>query len=249
MQIDEVAYLCQTSAASVVRLSKRMGYLEYKDLCRALSVDLALQKAERSYEDMHPDSSLAAIARSACRTDIEAIENTLSMCDYDEMEKAVAAMVRAKRIDFYGVGSSNLVARDGSNKFLRLAKICLSSEDPHYQLVTASTLGAEDVAVLISYTGTTFDTLETMRMAKDAGAVTISITKYGDTPLSSLADIRLYADNSESLFRSGAMRSRIGQLAVIDILFTAVASRMYGTVKPHLEQTQEILNRKRIHMK
>lgn len=249
MQIDELAAASSVSAASVVRLSKRMGFSGYKDLCRAISVDLALAKADIPYEDIYPDSDLETIARTTCYTDIKAIENTLSMIDYEQFGRAVDAICAAPRVDFYGIGSSAIVSRDGSMKFLRLNKISVTSDDAHGQCIAASTLRSGDVAVLISYSGTTFDTIDTLKVAKNAGATTVSITKFGTTPLSELADIRLCVDNSESILRSGAMGSRIGHLAIIDMLFAAVSSRQFNELKGHLDETQLMLNRKRLHIK
>lgn len=249
MQIDELAAASGVSAASVVRLSKRMGYSGYKDLCRGISVELALQRADIPYEDIYPDSDLETIVRTTCYTDIQAIENTLSMIDYDQFGKAVDALAAAPRVDFYGIGSSGIVSRDGSLKFLRLNKSSVTEADPHYQCIAASTLKPGDVAVLISYSGTTFDTIDTLKVAKESGATTISITKYGSTPLSDLADIKLWVDNSESILRSGAMGSRIGHLAIIDMLFAAVSSRLFNELRNHLDETQLMLNRKRLHIK
>lgn len=248
MPIEELATACSVSAASVVRLCKRFGYSGYKDLCRAISVDLALQQKNYSYMEIYPDSGIRSIIQATCHMDMQAIERTMALCDSKTIEKAVDAMVKAKRIDFYGVGSSKLVALDGSYKFQRINKISLVQDDPHYQIITASTLRPGNVAVLISYSGATLDTIETLHVAKKAGATTISITKFGDTPLSALSDIALYADNSENLLRTSAMSSRMGQLAMIDILFTAVTSRMFQDVKQHLDDTQKDLIQKRLRL-
>ena len=249
MQIDELAHASGVSPASVVRLSKRMGYAGYKDLCRAISVDLALQRSDIPYEDIHPDSDLETIVHSTFYTDTKAIENTVALIDYEQFGRAVDALAAAPRVDFYGMGSSGVVSQDGRLKFLRLNKISICEMDPHNQCLSASTLKPGDVAVLVSYSGTTFDTIDTMKVANAAGATTISITKYGTTPLSELADITLWVDNSESLLRSGAMGSRIGHLAIIDMLFVAVNSRLFSEVKDHLDDTQLLLNRKRLHIK
>lgn len=248
-RIDEISYSTGASMSSIVRLCKRMGYSGYKDFCRALSVDLALQKTSTQYEEIHPYSDLNSVVRNVCLSNMKAIENTMSLFNLGELEKAVNAMVKAKRIDFYGVSSSHFVAMDGCNKFLRINKTCFTGGDPHYQLITASTLTPNDVAVLVSYSGTTIDTIETMNVVKRSGATTISITKYGDTPLNMLADIRLYADSTETLLRSGAMSSRIGMLTIIDVLFTAVASKMYDEIKPFLDRSQQAIDTKRVRIK
>jgi DNA-binding MurR/RpiR family transcriptional regulator len=124
----------------------------------------------------------------------------------------------------------------------------MTDYDPHDQLLAASTLRKDDVAVLISYTGETQDTIATMNVVKAMGATSISLTKYGPNQLNEMANIKLYADYTETLLRSSAMCSRIAMLTVIDVLFTAVASRSYNEIKPSLDKTKQIIDQKRMKL-
>ncbi len=92
--------------------------------------------------------------------------------------------------------------------------------------------------MLISYSGNTKDILETADIVKQTPATLISLTKYSKNPLAKLADICLYSSSADALVRSGAMGSRIGQLTIIDILYTAVASSEYTQVKSQLDRTR-----------
>lgn len=247
MSIDELASACGTSTSSVVRLCKSLNYSGYKELCRMLSTDLALSQNEViTYNDVRPGDSVDSIVRSVCMSNMKAIENTMSILDIGELEKAVNAIIKADRVDFYGIGTSGLVALDAYNKFLRINKISMSSADPHEQILTATSLKKGDVAVLISYTGDTKDILETADIIKKTEATIISITRYSKNLLSERSDIRLYSSSSETLIRSGAMGSRIAQLTVIDILYTAVTSHEYEKVKKYLDKTRLVSSRKHI---
>ncbi len=244
MSIDELAADCSTSTASVVRLSKSVGYSGFKELCRVLASDLANQSNVINYEDIRPGDSLDAIARNVCMSDMKAIESTLSLLDLDALGAAVDVLCGAPRIDFYGAGSSGLVAKDASNKFTRINKIVIAHVDPHEQILSATSLRPEDAAVLFSYSGETRDTIDTCGIVKTCGAKVISVTRYGKNSLSELADIRLFTSSAESMIRSGAMGSRIGQLSMVDILYTAVCSRLYDEVKPYLDKTRLASQRK-----
>jgi DNA-binding MurR/RpiR family transcriptional regulator len=247
MSIDELASACGVSVSSVVRLCKTLGYSGYKELCRVLSMDLALNQQDSiTYTDVRPGDSVANIVRSVSMNGIKAIENTMAVLDEAELEKAIAAICRARRVDFYGVGTSGTVALDAHNKFLRINKISVASADPHLQVLAATTLTPDDVAVLISYTGETKDILETADIISQTGARTIGITRYGRNPLSDKVDIRLCSSASETLIRSATMGSRIGQLSIIDILYTAVVSRDYDEAKKHIDKTRLVTARKRI---
>ncbi len=245
MSIDALADACSTSTASVVRLCKSVGYSGFKEFCRVLDSDLANQQNTIVYEEIRPGDSLEAIVSSVSKSDMKAIEGTLSLVDLDELGKAVDALCGATRIDFYGVGSSGLVAMDASNKFIRINKFVISHSDPHEQILSATSLRPKDVAVLFSYSGETRDTIETCEIVKSTGATVITVTRYGKNRLSELADIRLFTTSAESMIRSGAMGSRIGQLTMVDILYTAVSSRLYDQVKPYLDKTRLTSQRKR----
>ena len=136
---------------------------------------------------------------------------------------------------------------DAHNKFVRIHKLSMSSSDPHDQLLCATSLQKGDVAVLISYSGDTKDILETAEVIQKTDATLISITCYSKNPLSQKADINLFSSSSETLIRSGVMGQRIGQLTIIDILYTAVVSRLYGSVKIHLDETRLLSARKHLH--
>jgi DNA-binding MurR/RpiR family transcriptional regulator len=245
MSIDELASACSTSTASVVRLCKSVGYSGFKEFCRVLGADLVSQPSRIVYEEIHPGDSLEAIVDSVSKSDMKAIEATLSLVDMDSLGRAVDVLCAAPRIDFYGVGTSGLVAMDASNKFLRINKLTISHADPHEQILSATSLKPGDAAVLFSYSGETRDTIETCEIVKSTGAAVVTVTRFGKNQLSEMADIRLFTSSAESMIRSGAMGSRIGQLTMVDILYTAVSSRLYDQVKPYLDRTRLTSQRKR----
>jgi DNA-binding MurR/RpiR family transcriptional regulator len=248
MSIEELARSCNTSVSSVVRLCKSANYGGYKEFLRAISVDLALdQYKDVAYNDIRPGDSVEAIARGVCTSHIKSIENTLSVIDMGELEKAVATICTADRVDFYGIGVSGHVAMDAHNKFIRIGKVSMSSGDPHQQVLTASLLKKNDIAVLISYSGDTRDILDLADIVKRTPAVLISLTRCSRNELARKADIKLYCSSLELPVRSGAMGSRISSLTVIDILYTAVTSTQYREVKAYLDKTQLASARKHLH--
>jgi len=249
MSIDDLAKASNTSVSSVVRLCKTAKYNGFKEFLRALSVDVAIsQNKENTYSDIKPGDSVESIAQNVCMNHSLAIENTLSVLNIEELKKAVNVICKAKRVDFYGVGTSGLVAIDAHNKFIRIGKISMSSSDPHQQVLSASLLTKNDAAVLISYSGDTKDIVELADVIKPTGATLISLTKYSENELSKRASIRLYCSVSELLVRSGNMNSRIGSLTVIDVLYTAVASSLYLNVKENLDKTQLVASRKHLRI-
>ena len=167
---------------------------------------------------------------------VHAIEETARILNVETLKEAIDVLCNAGRIDIFGIGASGLVAMDMQQKFIRIGKHCQAFQDIHLQLTSASSLGKNDAAVFISYSGQTREILSCLRFVKTLGVKTIAITKSVSGQLSKQADIVLNVCSPEISVRSGAMSSRITQLAIVDILFISVAGRNYN-------KTQELLRR------
>jgi DNA-binding MurR/RpiR family transcriptional regulator len=76
-----------------------------------------------------------------------------------------------------------------------------------------------------------------MKALKENHTPIIAITRCVNTPVTELADLKLYTAANESIFRSGAMSSRISQLNIIDILYTALANDQYDHSLEQLSRT------------
>lgn len=239
MSLKELATASNSSVSSVLRLCRALQLSGYKELCKTLCGELASLEQAQEFEDIHPGDNTDAVMNHLLLSDINALRSTISANKTGELERAVDLLCRAERIDFYGVGSSGLVALDASNKFGRIGKNVVASSDPHTQYITATSLRKGDAVVLISYSGETKDTVSIAQKIRNAGIDVISITKTGSSTIADLANIRLYTSSTETFMRSGAMSSRMCQMFLIDVLYTSVCSRTYDKVKPILQKTRQ----------
>jgi DNA-binding MurR/RpiR family transcriptional regulator len=118
-------------------------------------------------------------------------------------------------------------------------------QDPHIAVTSAALLRRGDVAIGISHTGATVDTIESLAEARRQRAVTVAITNFPNSAISRVADHVLTTSARETTFRSGAMASRIAALTVVDFLFVAVAQRRYGETMRALERTYAAVKARR----
>ncbi len=246
MPIEQVSAACETSNTTVVRLCKQLGYKGYKGLCNALSADLALGGIERfSYEELHQRDDLRAILQNATAYAQAAIADTMRVLHEEDFARVVQAMIGARRVDFYGIGSSGLVAQDAQLKWLRSGKYAQTSADTHTQIVLAASLEPTDVAVLFSYSGETTDTLDTLLAVRETGAMAVSVTRYGNNRLARAADCPLYVASPEKQVRIGAMSSRMAMMHMVDLLFSAYTAQSFDITKPLLDKTLLAVHEKR----
>ena len=93
------------------------------------------------------------------------------------------------------------------------------------------------LAIVCSYSGNTTEVITCMNALKENLTPIIAITRCVDTPVSKLADHKLYTTENESLLRTAAMSSRISQLNIIDILYTALGTMNYDETIKVLHRT------------
>ncbi len=248
-----VARLAEESGVSQVtwiRFCKALGYTGLKDLKKDLVEELnsAVQEDNTgtAFSDISHYTTTEQMILSVGSATVRAVEDTIKLLNPAVTEAAADAIASARRIRLFGLGASGLVAEDFLSKLARINLNVSYSPDFHTQLVHAATMQKEDVAVLFSYSGVTREIVELAEVAGKSGCTTIAVTQYAKTPLSGSVQYPLYITTQELNHRSGAMSSRIAQLAVVDVLFTIIAGKNYDAIKQNLEDSLEVCSLHRV---
>lgn len=239
MSIHDLAKHTFSSASTIVRLCVHTGFSGYKEFRMAVGAELALRDQTRREEqgEIQRSDSLEAIIDKITYSNIISLEETKELLDVDVLRKCVELFRNARMVYLFGLGASLCAAKDAYLKFLRLNRLCTINEDWHSQILMARNATDKDVALVISYSGATVEIIECMKCLKENGTPIIAITRCVDSPVSELADHTLYTAANESLFRSGAMSSRMSQLNIVDILYTALANESYEESLNQLSKT------------
>lgn len=245
LTVTALAERTGTSEATVVRTARLLGYPGYRDLRLALA-GLAAQQASGAAPtvtaDISVDDPMSEVVAKLTQDERQTLTDTAGGLDLNQLEASVSALVTARRIDVYGVGSSSLVAQDMAQKLLRIGLIAHAHADPHLAVTNAVQLRTGDVAVAITHSGRTVDVIEPLRAAFDHGATTVAITGRPDGQVTQYADHVLTTSTArESELRPAAISSRTSQLLVVDCLFIGVAQRTYETATPALHASYEAL--------
>ncbi len=245
MSVTEVAEGAEASEGSVVALCQQLGARGFQQVKIALARDL-VQPVQFIHEDLTRDDDTPTVIEKIFRGNLQALQDTLKVLDPVQMQRAVNLILKAKRVEVYGIGSAAPVAEDANYRLLRIGVVSKVVVDSHVQAISAS-LAAPDVTVLtVSHSGSTHETVASTRLAKEAGAKTICITNYGKSPIQNYADVVLYTMARETRFRTEAMTSRIAQLAIVDALIAALALATYDTAVATIAKTFDVLSIKRL---
>ena len=244
--ITSVARLCRTSETTVLRFCRAVGLAGYPELRIALARAAQGEESDRA-QSATQDSvitasdSLADVVAKITYADQRSIADTGAAMDLVALQAAVEAVAGARRVDVYGVGASGLVGQELHARLQRVGVPSYAWSDPHAALMSAASLTAGDVAVGVSHSGTTTDTLDALRVARAQGATTVAITNFDRAPIVALSDVVLTTAARETTFRTGSMSSRVSQLVVVDCLFTGVAMRSYDRSVSALDSARSVL--------
>jgi RpiR family transcriptional regulator, carbohydrate utilization regulator len=248
LPVSELSDRAHVSKPTVVRFCRSMGYDGLSDfkLKLAGSVSEGVPFIHRSVDT---DDKVADVMVKVIDNTVAAFlkyRNDASSFAYEKASEALTETYKQrKRIEFYGVGNSGIVAQDAQHKFFRLGVISIAYSDGHMQVMSASTVGPGDCVVVISNSGRTRDLMDACDIARKNGATTIVITASG-SPLASAGHIHLAADHPEGYDRYSPMVSRLLHLLMIDILATNVALRIgSGKLQPLLKEMKNNLRSKR----
>ena len=251
LPVTELAERSHVSKPTVVRFCRSVGYDGLTDFKRKLagSVNEGVPFVHRSVDEDDKCSDII----------VKVIDNTVSAflkyrndAASHAFERAITALAAAgtagRRIEFYGVGNSGIVAQDAQHKFFRLGVNSAAVSDGHVQVMSATMLKPGDCAVIISNSGHTRDLIDVAEIARKRGATLIIVTASG-SPLAQLGQgahqVLLAVDHPEDYDRYSPMVSRLLHLLVMDILSTAVALRMPGELRPMLQEIKKNLRAKR----
>lgn len=224
MSAKEIAEETNTSAPTVVRFAKKLGFSSLNEMKIKLSISSKEKNSSREFEYLDKDLSTKSIVNGVKSSIHSIIDETVDLIDEEQLDKAINLLTNAKTIYIYSVGVSGLVGLDFYYKLSRINKRCVAHTDTHLQLTSSVLMEKEDVAVVISYSGETKETLLCAKNAKEKNVPVIAITKASiDNKLDYFSDISLHVPYVEKSLREGAMSSRISQLAIIDMLFLGMA--------------------------
>jgi len=242
--ITELAEKAGTSEPTVVRFCRKMGLKGYMEL--RLNLARSLPSSQYLHETIGERDSALQILDKIFSADLEALRDTRNKIDVQAFNDVVDALATAKRIEFYGLGGSGIVAKDAYHKFFRLEIPCIAIVDPHLQVMSASLLSQGCAAVAVSVTGSTKDIIESVRIAKETGATVIGITGRAKSPLARICDLHLSVHSQEAAVWLAPMSSRIAQVALLDVLFVSVAARNFDNAREKLEKVKRSLIDKRL---
>lgn len=243
--VAEIAERASVSQPTVIRFCRSLGYKGLPEFKLALSASLGHEGMPYVHEELNADDDMGNVVEKVLGNAAASILGARRFLKEADLETAVVMLSHARRIEFYGVGNSGIVAQDAQHKFFRFGISTVAYVDTHIQLMAASVLSNRDVLVVISNSGSSIELLDAVSIAKENGASVIAVTR-SESPLAQLADCVLSISSQENSELYTPMVSRLLQLAVIDILTIGLALRLGETASLQLQKGKRSIHSKHL---
>jgi RpiR family carbohydrate utilization transcriptional regulator len=237
MRIVDLASRSEVSEPTVIRFCKALGFDGFQSFKLQLAQQLGLGSVFTQFAVDDKDT-VTDLRNKVFDTTVGSLLTVRDDINPDVLERAINTISNARRVEFYGFGASGSVAADAQHKFFRLQLSTAAYTDPHIQHMSAISLGKEDIVVAISQSGETQALLQSVNLAREAGAVVLGLAPQ-NTSLSKLCNLAIYVDMEEGLEWFTPVSSRIAHLVVIDVLATGVARHRKPLLKEHLKRLEK----------
>ncbi len=249
MTMEKLANACEVSQPTIVRMTKTLGFRGYKEFRYAL-VEALAQSEEGTDEitalygySLKKNENLEDIPAKVVGTTEKILENMLKNISIKTYKKVIETIRGAKRIDIYSVENSNPAAEDMYAKLLYLGLDCRYRQDCYYNRISARMLTKDDVAIGISYSGASEDTVEAIKLARAGGAKTIVLTNVPGSPVTEYADLVL-CTGQEQMIYGDAIFSRTSQIAIVDMIYMGLISTDYDRYVKCLDKSSQVVEDK-----
>ena len=239
MSITDLADACNVGESSVFRFCKTLklrGYQEFK---------IALAHSTSSEDEMPQFTSkvtmqdtIDELSSKMFAATVNALTETQNLINTNDVSNAVDMLIKGGRIHFFGVGGSLMTALEANNKFMRITNKTECTIDSHLQIISASLMAKDEVAVLISYSGSIKDLIQVAKVAKERGAKIILITRFSKSPLANYADVILLCGANEGPLQAGSLSAKVSQLYLLELLYAEYFKRTNKESSINNERTE-----------
>ena len=221
--IQSIATLASVSEPTVIRFCRALDCVGFQQFKLKLAQDLA-RRGTFFYQDVTVDDSSKVLANKLLDGAIASLVQIRDQINEEQLDRAIALYEACERVELYGSGGSAVVAEDAQLKFFRLGKPAIAYSDPHIQHASAALLDKNALVIAISHSGRSSDILKTVEIARQSQAKVISVTATR-SPLAQVSDVALTVDVNEDSDIFSPVKSRLGQMVVLDVLAVGVAVR------------------------
>ena len=241
----KIGKLTSTSSSAVVRFAKKLGYSGFPAMKLDIAVTTTNNQNNSDLTEIEAEESITTIlektsARFKTIPDVITAQNETA-----DFSNATKLIENARHIFVYGVTASALAAQDIQQKFTRVGLDVIYHADFHQMMTTMqATATKQDLAIVISESGYTFETLKFKKISLDLELKVIVLTNEIESEIFRGCDVTLTTTSQQfDKVRFASTTGLLSQLYVVDILFYTYISKHYEESQQKVEETRSRISK------
>lgn len=228
LSIMELAEQTGTSPATVTRFCRLLGYAGYVPFRVSIASDMGRSDARESWKAdigraFGPDDSPRDVLSTLVNAHTRSLEETAAVMDLALMNKIARRIALCTHVDIYGIGGSAVMAKELQSRLYRIGVNSHHWSEVHAGLTSAAIQDGNCVAIGISNTGRTEETIQMLRQAGASGALTVALSNNPSSPLAEAADLQITTSVHEQFLQPDDLSAKHVQLLVLDLIYLLVA--------------------------
>ena len=242
MPIDDLAATVGVSVATANRFARALEFEGYPQFRAALVLgfETTLAPVEKLRHKLQRSATVGDVFSSALAGIQRNIEGTRQALDAHSCQRAVDAILKARRVCVVGFGSSGWLAgllQRSLDPYCDNVQLLASVESSSFAAKALTRLQPTDLLIAIAYPRYLADTVLLARRAREGGVPVLALTDRVTSPLAPLGSVCLYAQTDSQYFAN----SDASVLALIEALCSAVAHRAKDSVKAATQVAESVL--------
>lgn len=231
-----------TSAATVVRFTKKLGFKGFQQFKIALAKDDF--ESEDPFDDIIlQEDTTATLIKKAEHSNLTTVNNTYKLLNAQTVDSAIKLLCNCDTVYLVGMGGSSVVCEDFMHKLTRIHKKVMFFDNYHILIQTLAYMKNDDVLIAVSYSGETREVIEACNIATEHKTPIIAITQQKKSRLVKAADIVLPVPSEEIEMRLGAISSRSASLIISDLLYLGIVKSQPGEYLQKIFKTRSTINK------
>lgn len=250
LTIKEIAEANFVHPSTLIRVAKKLGYKGWLELRNEfLDEQTYLQTYFEDVDANFPFQSndgLMTIANKMASLERTTIDDTLSLLNHDDLQKAKQLLLNAKQIKIFGSNANLLVSQDFALKMRRIQKNVVTSQTMGEDAYEAFNSHEDTCAILISYTGENGFIMQIAKILRKQNIPIIALTSIGENTLASVSQAVLRMTTRERLY------SKIANFTIntsicylLDVLYSCVFAEDYQKNLNHLIEISELVDKRK----
>lgn len=243
LSVRDIAKDSRTSAATVSRFVRHVGYESFADLRLAIAGEQGAEDdpVSRAATEISPDDVAGSI-EYVLETKVQELRSTASQLDAEAVERAVGLVRKSDAVVFAAVGNSIPVCANVAFKLGQIGVRAVCPPTTESMILASLSLRRGDVLFVVSSSGYSRRLETIVDNAEDSGTPIVLVTANPASCLAERSDIVLTAVSRDQMLAGGQFSSHVSMDFVLETLFLLLYAGG-GAAREHARLERKILGR------